>query len=234
MNSLTVIIPVFNEAQNIKRLLDYLIENKHDDVPTDVIVVDGGSRDGSVEIVSEIASKNKDIHILKSKKGRAKQMNMGAKKAKYKILYFLHADTFPPKNYNKIISKHIDNGGSSGCFKMKFDNSHWWLQLAGWFTQFNWKSCRGGDQSLFIEKIAFEAIGGFNEDFVIYEDNDLIYKLYKQYNFKVLPYWLTTSSRRYQSNGIWKLQFHFWMIHLKKIFGASPKTLEAYYVKHIL
>ena len=113
MNSLSVIIPVFNEAQNIKRLLDYLIENKHDDVPTEVIVVDGGSRDGSVEIVSEIASENKDIHILKSKKGRAKQMNMGAKKAKYKILYFLHADTFPPKNYNKIISKHIENGASS-------------------------------------------------------------------------------------------------------------------------
>ena len=116
---------------------------------------------------------------------------------------------------------------------MKFDGTHWWLQLAGWFTQFNWKSCRGGDQSLFVEKTTFEAIGGFNEDFVIYEDNDLIYRLYNQYDFKVLPYWLTTSSRRYEANGIWTLQFHFWMIHLKKILGASPKTLEAYYLKHI-
>jgi glycosyltransferase involved in cell wall biosynthesis len=68
MNSLSVIIPVFNEAQNIKRLLDYLIENKHDDVTTEVIVVDGGSRDGSVEIVSEIASKNKDTHLIESEK----------------------------------------------------------------------------------------------------------------------------------------------------------------------
>ena len=66
MNSLSVIIPVFNEAQNIKRLLDYLIENKHDDVPTEVIVVDGGSRDRSVEIVSEIASKNKKLLKLRS------------------------------------------------------------------------------------------------------------------------------------------------------------------------
>ena len=163
MNSLSVIIPVFNEAQNIKRLLDYLIENKHDDVPTEVIVVDGGSRDRSVEIVSEIASKNKDIHILKSEKGRAKQMNMGAKKAKYKILYFLHADTFPPKNYNKIISKHIGNGASSGCFKMKFDSQHWWLVFSGWLTHFNLKICRGGDQSLFVTKEVFNQLNGYDE-----------------------------------------------------------------------
>jgi hypothetical protein len=124
-------------------------------------------------------------------------------------------------------------GAKTGCFKMKFDSNHWWLQLAGWFTQFNWKSCRGGDQSLFVEKIAFENLDGFNEDFVIYEDNDLIYKLYEQCDFEVLPYWLTTSTRRYQSNGIWVLQYHFWVIHLKKFFGATPKKLEAYYLKHI-
>ena len=233
MNSLTVIIPVFNEAQNIKRLLDYLIENKHDDVPTEVIVVDGGSRDGSVEIVSEIASKNKDIHILKSEKGRAKQMNMGAKKAKYKILYFLHADTFPPKNYNKIISKHIGNGASSGCFKMKFDSQHWWLVISGWLTHFNLKICRGGDQSLFVTKEVFNQLNGYDESYLIYEDNDFIAKLYKHHKFIVLPHWVTSSARRYKSNGVWQLQCHFLIIHLKWYFGASAKQLENYYIKHI-
>jgi len=233
MNSLTVIIPVFNEAQNIKRLLDYLIENKHDDVPTEVIVVDGGSRDGSVEIVSEIASKNKDIHILKSEKGRAKQMNMGAKKAKYKILYFLHADTFPPKNYNKIISKHIGNGASSGCFKMKFDSQHWWLVISGWLTHFNLKICRGGDQSLFVTKEVFNQLNGYDESYLIYEDNDFIAKLYKHHKFIVLPHWVTSSARRYKSNGVWQLQYHFLIIHLKWYFGASAKQLENYYIKHI-
>ena len=233
MNSLSVIIPVFNEAQNIKRLLDYLIENKHDDVPTEVIVVDGGSRDGSVEIVSEIASKNKDIHILKSEKGRAKQMNMGAKKAKYKILYFLHADTFPPKNYNKIISKHIGNGASSGCFKMKFDSQHWWLVISGWLTHFNLKICRGGDQSLFVTKEVFNKLNGYDESYLIYEDNHFIAKLYKQHKFIVLPYWVTSSARRYKSNGVWQLQYHFLIIHLKWYFGASAKQLENYYIKHI-
>lgn len=233
MNSLSVIIPVFNEAQNIKRLLDYLIENKHDDVPTEVIVVDGGSRDGSVEIVSEIASKNKDTHLIESKKGRAKQMNMGAKKAKYKILYFLHADTFPPKNYNKIISKHIENRASSGCFKMKFDSQHWWLVISGWLTHFNLKICRGGDQSLFVTKEVFNQLNGYDESYLIYEDNHFIAKLYKQHKFIVLPHWVTSSARRYKSNGVWQLQYHFLIIHLKWYFGASAKQLENYYIKHI-
>ena len=234
MNKISVIIPVLNEAKNIGGLLDYLVQNSNDPLISEILVVDGGSTDGSQKIVSELSKTQPKIIGLNSPKGRAKQMNFGASQSKGSVLYFLHADSIPPKHFDQFIVDAMDKGSKTGCFKMKFDNSHWWLQLAGWFTQFNWKSCRGGDQSLFIEKIAFEAIGGFNEDFVIYEDNDLIYKLYIQYNFKVLPYWLTTSSRRYQSNGIWKLQFHFWMIHLKKIFGASPKTLEAYYVKHIL
>ena len=233
MNKISVIIPVLNEAKNIGVLLDYLAQNSNDTLISEILVVDGGSTDGSQKIVSERSKKQTKIIGLNSPKGRAKQMNFGLSHSKGSVLYFLHADSMPPKHFDQYIIEAIDKGSKSGCFKMKFDGTHWWLQLAGWFTQFNWKSCRGGDQSLFVEKTTFEAIGGFNEDFVIYEDNDLIYRLYNQYDFKVLPYWLTTSSRRYEANGIWTLQFHFWMIHLKKILGASPKTLEAYYVKHI-
>jgi hypothetical protein len=160
-------------------------------------------------------------------------MNMGAKKAKYKILYFLHADTFPPKNYNKIISKHIENGASSGCFKMKFDSQHWWLVVSGWLTHFNLKICRGGDQSLFVTKEVFNQLNGYDESYLIYEDNHFIAKLYKQHKFIVLPYWVTSSARRYKSNGVWQLQYHFLIIHLKWYFGASAKQLENYYIKHI-
>ena len=81
------------------------------------------------------------------------------------MLYFLHADSVPPKNFDQYILDAIHKGSKAGCFKMKFDSSHWWLKLAGWFTQFNWKSCRGGDQSLFVDKKAFENLGGFNEGF---------------------------------------------------------------------
>ena len=233
MNRLSIIIPVLDEAKNIGVLLDYLAQNSNDNLISEILVVDGGSTDGSQEIVSERSKKRTKIISLNSPKGRAKQMNFGVSHSKGNVLYFLHADSIPPKHFDQYILEAIQSGSKTGCFKMKFNSTHWWLQLAGWFTQLNWKSCRGGDQSLFVEKTTFEAIGGFNEDFVIYEDNDLIYRLYNQYDFKVLPYWLTTSSRRYEANGIWTLQFHFWMIHLKKILGASPKTLEAYYLKHI-
>ncbi len=233
MNSISIIIPVLNEAKNIEALLTYLDLNSHSNSISDILVVDGGSTDGSQEIISEFSKIHPKVKVLNSPKGRAKQMNLGAVQSKGTVLYFLHADSVPPKKFDQYILDAFHNGSKTGCFKMKFDSSHWWLQLAGWFTQFNWKSCRGGDQSLFVEKEAFENLGGFNEDFIIYEDNDLIYKLYEHYEFKVLRYWLTTSSRRYLDNGIWSLQFHFWMIHLKKFFGATPKKLEAYYLKHI-
>ena len=233
MNKISVIIPVFNEAKNIEALLGYLYQNSTQKLISEILVVDGGSTDGSQKIVSEFSVKHPIVKGLDSQKGRAKQMNFGAAQANGRILYFLHADSFPPKNFDQSIIEAIREGATSGCFKMKFDSSHWWLQLAGWFTQFNWKVSRGGDQSLFVEKNIFEHLKGYNEDFIIYVDNELIYRLYKQGMFKVIQRSLTTSARRFESNGIWSLQFHFMVIHLRKFFGAPPKKLEAYYIKHI-
>lgn len=173
------------------------------------------------------------IIFLESDKGRAKQMNLGAKNAKGSILYFLHADSFPPKNFDKYIINEVKKGNEAGCFRMRFNSSHWWLKLAGILTALPWKSCRGGDQSLFITQQLFKNIGGYNENYVIYEDNVLINKLYNRNEFTIIPKWLTTSARRYKSNGIWTLQFHFWTIHLKKWFGASPEKLNQYYLKHV-
>jgi len=233
MNNISIIIPVLNEAQNLEVLLPYLHCNTSSELISEILVVDGGSSDGSQKIVTAFSKNHPKVLGLNSPKGRAKQMNFGALNSKGTVLYFLHADSIPPENFDRYIVDAIQKGSKAGCFKMRFNSSHWWLKLAGWGTQFNWKSCRGGDQSLFVEKKVFNSLGGFNENFIICEDNEFIYKLYKHYNFKVLPYWLTTSSRRYQANGVWTLQYHFWVIHLKKFFGATPKTLEAYYLKYI-
>jgi rSAM/selenodomain-associated transferase 2 len=229
MNNISIIIPILNEAETIVNLLTHLLKNSSQELISEIIVVDGGSNDGSQNMVSQF----NNVVLLNSKKGRAIQMNVGAKHATGNIFYFLHADSFPPKDFDYAIINEIKKGNHAGCFAMTFNTRHWWLIIAGWFTQFNYKMCRGGDQSLFVTKALFDSIGGFNESFIIYEDNDFVSKIYKRNKFVVIKKWLTTSARRYNKNGVFKLQYHFFVIYLKKWLGASPKNLNAYYKKHI-
>lgn len=248
---LSIIIPVLNEAETIKKLLHHLSENSSGDNEIEIIVVDGGSSDETKGVIKNfiVASsrpvgfqktdRSFNIQVVNSNKGRAKQMNTGAKLVSNRdgqadeILYFLHADSFPPKNFDNYIISEVNKGNPAGCFQMKFDSAHWWLQLAGWLTKFKWQGCRGGDQSQFISKKLFDEIGGFDENYIIYEDNILISELYKRESFVVIPQWLTTSARRYRELGVWRLQYHFWAIHLKKWLGANAQELHQYYQKNI-
>ncbi|RKS55112.1 hypothetical protein BC962_0068 [Gillisia mitskevichiae] len=225
---ISIIIPVLNEETGIIKLLDHL-KNIAAFSNNEIIVVDGGSIDKTPELVKEYAG----VFFMTSEKGRAKQMNAGAKNAKFETLYFLHADSFPPSNFDQLIMKEIAADNLAGCFQMKFDMDHWWLNLMGWFTKFNHKACRGGDQSLFITKSLFNELGGFNETFVIYEDNELIGRLYKQNQFEVIPKGLTTSAKKYEEIGVWKLQFFFANIYIKRLMGASPEELYQYYKSRI-
>lgn len=239
MNKISIIIPMLNEADNISNLLNHLLQNSSKENISEIIVVDGGSNDGSIKIVTNFFKKKsrfpleKKYCLVKTSKGRAKQMNLGSEFATGNILYFLHADSFPPKHFDKLIIEQIKKNKKAGCFRMKFNSNHLWLKLAGQLTRLPFKSCRGGDQSQFITKTLFNTIGGFNEDFKIYEDNDLISRLYAKNEFVVIQKWLTTSPRCYNTNGIWRLQFHYWTIHLKKWFGASPNDLNQYYLKYV-
>lgn len=229
---ISIIIPVLNEEKTIGVLINHLTKSSSDKNISEIIVVDGGSEDNTLFEASKFSEKT-NLLVLKSPKGRAKQMNFGAKKAKGTILYFLHADSLPPKDFDQAILKEIKRGNPAGCFRMQFDHNHWWLQLAGWLTQFSWRACRGGDQSQFITKNLFKEIGGYNEDYIIYEDNILINELYKRKQFVVIQKKLTTSARLYRRKGIWKLQYHFWTIYVKKFFGATPEQLYRYYKKYI-
>ncbi len=233
MNNISIIIPILNEEKTIVSLLQHLIKNSFNNNISEIIVVDGGSTDQSFSLVSEYSLKNNKVLLLFSEKGRAKQMNKGANRAKGDILYFLHADSFPPTNFDQLIINEFKKGNLAGCFKMKFNNNHWWLRLASWLTKFQWRACRGGDQSQYITKNLFKEIGGYDEKFMIYEDNILINELYKRNQFKVIQKWIVTSARLYDRKGIWTLQFHFWSIYVKRWFGASADDIYSYYKKYI-
>jgi rSAM/selenodomain-associated transferase 2 len=233
-NSISIIIPALNEAANINRLLAHLIENETGENISEIIVVDGNSQDNTAALVKEFSKTSTiTIQLIYSERGRARQMNTGAKVSLGGVLYFLHADSYPPKGFDTLIISEIEKQQLAGCFKMRFDSNHWWLAIVGWATRFNWKICRGGDQSLFITKALFNEIGGFDQRYTIYEDQILTNQLYKRKQFVVIQHWIVTSARLYEKKGVWNLQYHFLMIYLKKWLGASAEEIYTYYKKHI-
>ncbi|MEW7280412.1 TIGR04283 family arsenosugar biosynthesis glycosyltransferase [Aquimarina sp. 2201CG1-2-11] len=229
---ISIVIPILNEVKTIRSIVDHLIS--FCDKPAhikEIIIVDGGSVDESVLIVNKLAKENTAIPIRlhSSKKGRARQLNAGASIAKGDILYFLHADSFPPKGYDQCIIDEVIKGNDAGCFRMKFDSDHWWLRFLGWLTKFKSKRCRGGDQSQYITTSLFKAIDGYDESFVVYEDNDLVDRLFAIDQFTIIPKDIVTSARRYEEVGVWRLQYHFLNIHMRRWMGASSENLYRYY-----
>ncbi|TMM59462.1 glycosyltransferase [Maribacter algarum] len=226
---ISIIIPVLNEATSIAKILRYLKSNSSSENIKEIIVVDGGSSDNTVNIAF-----NQNVSVLHSKKGRAKQMNFGAQNATGEILYFLHVDTLPPRNFDQSIIDTVQLKKEVGCFQMKFDSKSRFLAFFAWFTRINIKLCRGGDQSLFITKKLFAEAKGFNEDYIVFEDNEFINRIYTMTSFTVLTRHVKTSARRYEERGEVALQYHFGMIHLKNYLGAGPEQLYDYYKRKIV
>ncbi|TLP82741.1 TIGR04283 family arsenosugar biosynthesis glycosyltransferase [Maribacter sp. ACAM166] len=226
--TISIIIPVLNEADYIKKVLLSISQNTGSERIKEILVIDGGSSDQTRTNALEFGAT-----VISSEKGRAIQMNLGAKKATGDLLYFLHVDSLPPKNFDLAILQAEAVGNEVGCFQMRFNSDSRFLKFFAWCTRINHQLCRGGDQSLFISNKLFQETKGFNESYVIYEDNEFIQRIYKLKPFKIIAATVTTSPRRYEEKGMVKLQWHFGMIHLKHYLGAKPQELHQYYLKHI-
>jgi len=228
---ISIIIPVLNEETAIGKLLSYLNNSIADPSNCEVIVVDGGSVDQTIVKAKTFYSSNSRIKysIISSNKGRAKQLHEGALHANGTIKYFLHVDSFPPINFDNAIREAVSNGHPAGCFRMKFDTKHPWLKMIGWWTRFSWKASRGGDQSQYITADLYNEIGGYDTGLPIYEDYDIINKLYERKQYHVIPEWLTTSDRRYQEVGVMRLQWYYLQIYYMKSRGATIDEILAFY-----
>lgn len=225
---ISIIIPTYNEQERIGELLEH-IGKCCAEIHHEIIVADGGSKDRTVQI----AEKSGAVVLHCQKKGRAPQMNEGAGYSKGSILYFLHADTFPPENFADHITKAFREGYRSGCFQLSFDDPHPMLKFYGWCTRFRLTLFRFGDQSLFVEKNLFQRVSGFDESMIVMEDQKMVRELKRVSRFCVADASVTTSARRYKVNGIFRLQAVFFLIVLFYYTGASQETLVHVYKEFI-
>ncbi|MEM7548364.1 MAG: TIGR04283 family arsenosugar biosynthesis glycosyltransferase [Bacteroidota bacterium] len=227
MKKISVIIPTYNEEEFIENTLNQIKSSAKTKI--EVIVVDGFSDDETVKIVRQKGL----LCIQAEEKSRAAQMNAGARQASGDILYFLHADTIPPKNFDSLIIQSIKRGSSSGCFRLSFDSKHWFLSCLSYFTRFGTLWFRYGDQSLFVKKAVFQSLSGFREDMKIMEDQDIIKRIQKRHKFEVLKKAVITSSRRFKENGVYRLFSIYLQLFILSKFGVDQKKLANIYRNRI-
>lgn len=224
----SIIIPAYNEADQIAQTISKTLAalgSQH----AEIIVADGGSTDDTARIAEGCGA----TVVQSEKKGRAAQMNIGASVAQYNLLYFLHADSIPPNDFGTQILNAHTAGAKSGCFRLAFDHDHWFLKANAWFTRFNVNAVRFGDQSLFVTKDVFEKSGGFREDLVMMEDQEIIHRLKKHGRFVVLNDYVTTSARKYLDNGVYRMQGVFYRIWAMYYLGFKQEQMLKVYKRLI-
>lgn len=198
---ISVIIPTYNEADNIVRLIQHLKSTSSNSL-AEIIVADGGSNDDTMSL----AAKQEVVTLSSPIKGRAGQMNFGMQKATGDILYFVHADSLPPISYQDDIIQAVKEGYNCGSFRTLFDSNMFLLKINAFFTRFNYLFFRGGDQSIFVTKDLTDEVGNYKEDMLIMEDYDFLSRLWAIGRFKLIPKGTLVSARKYEDNSWLRVQ----------------------------
>ena len=220
---LSVIIPALNEAARIEATLRDLGSLRARGA--EVIVVDGGSTDETVDAAKRLSS----AVLEGTPRGRAAQMNAGAARATGDALLFLHADTRLPADADALITQALQ-GHHWGRFNVALDGGHPLLRMVE--SMMNWRSrvtgIATGDQAIFVRRATFEAVGGFPNQ-PLMEDIDLSAKLKRIGKPACLRARVRTSARRWEEHGIVATIVKMWWLRAAYFLGAKPATIARWY-----
>jgi len=191
----------------------------------EVVVVDGGSRDGTAGAAHGGADR-----VIESDRGRARQMNAGAAAARGGVLLFLHADTRLPAGADSTVMAAVDAGAGWGFFGLAIAGRHPLLPLVAALASARSRVTRiaTGDQALFVTRRLFERAGGF-PDIALMEDLALCRRLRRLAAPARLKPRVTTSGRRWESGGLVRTVLLMWRLRLLYDLGVAPERLARRY-----
>ncbi|MFA5189628.1 MAG: TIGR04283 family arsenosugar biosynthesis glycosyltransferase [Verrucomicrobiia bacterium] len=222
MDRVSVIIPTLNEAPRIAAS----IESARRGNPLEIIVVDGGSSDGTVQF-----ARDGGTTVICTMPGRARQMNAGAARATGNALLFLHSDTLLPPHYPRVVSQTLRASSvAAGAFRLSIEGAFSGKRLVEWGINFRsrWLQKPYGDQAIFLRRALFEELGGFaNQPFL--EDVELVCRLRRLGRIVVAPQTVCTSGRRWQQLGALRTILTNQFILTAYALGVSPETLARLY-----
>jgi rSAM/selenodomain-associated transferase 2 len=221
---LSVVVPALNEAEGIAGTLLSLQELRargHE-----VLVVDGGSTDGTAAVAAPLAER-----VLAAPRGRARQQNAGAAAASGDVLLFLHADTRLPPDADRWVLEGLRRSGRGwGRFDVRLSGRHPLLRLTGWLIALRSRltGIATGDQAIFVRREWFERAGGF-PDIPLMEDVALSRALRHMGPPLCLRARVVTSSRRWEARGIVRTILLMWRLRIAYTLGADPHRLAERY-----
>lgn len=223
--SISFIIPVLNDRDALATLLPQL--QRYREKGHEVLIVDGGSNDGSVTAAREQVDR-----ILITGTGRGRQMNLGAENARHGILNFLHADSIVPEEYDACIQAALKNPRHHwGRFDVTLDEPGFIFRIIGFMMNLR-SRCSGvatGDQGIFVRKDFFDEAGGF-KSIPLMEDIALSKALRKKSWPVCIKTRITTSAKRWKTRGVVSTIWLMWVLRLKYFLGVNPERLaEKYY-----
>lgn len=223
---LSIVIPALNESANLARILPDLVTREP---RAELIVIDGGSEDDSRAVVARVPS----VQWLTSKRGRARQMNAGARAAHGDALLFLHADTVLPDGAGTaIVEALIDPAVVGGRFDVRLDSPRLLLAVVGWMMnqRSRLSGISTGDQGIFVRRAIFDALGGY-ADIPLMEDVDFTRRLKRRGRMAALRLRVATSARKWEREGVVRTVVLMWSLRLLYALGVAPARLHRWYYR---